>query len=254
LAEIQSLARGLKILISLGQSQDGISITDLAAALHVDKGTASRLAQTLATYGFAEQDGETRRYHLGSSILSLSRMVLASNSLRESAKPFLQECVHITGECAHLGIPCKDGVLYIDQVESSLSLRVNTEIGHVGPFYATALGKILLAFTDIQVPDSRKRFTAKTITGEKNLNFELARIRDQGYAIDFEEYNVDVNCIAVPIYDYREKVIGAIGISGPASRLTPEKLRGFSSELINIGRQLSDKMHFKREQKNDRSK
>ncbi len=253
MAEIQSLARGLKILISLGQSLDGISITDLAAALQVDKGTASRLAQTLATYGFAEQDNETRRYHLGSTILALSRMVLASNSLRESAKPYLQECVRVSGECAHLGIPCKDGVLYIDQVESSLSLRVNTEIGHVGPLHATALGKVLLAFTDIHIPDPQKIFTKKTITNEKKLQIELARIRDQGFAFDFEEYNYGVNCIAVPIFDYREKVIGAIGISGPATRLTPEKLHGFSNEMINIGRQLSDKMRFKREEKNVRS-
>ncbi len=253
MAEIQSLARGLKILISLGQSPDGIGITELASELRVDKGTASRLAQTLAVYGLAEQDVETRRYHLGPTILSLSRSVLANNSLRESAKPYLRELVHLTGECAHLGIPCKDGVLYIDQVESSLTLRVNADIGHVGPLHATALGKVMLAYSNIQIPPSLEKFTQKTIRLQKDLQIELARIRDQGYAIDAEEYNNDVNCLAVPIYDYRDKVIGAIGISGPASRLTIEKLRGFSSEIIKIGKQLSDKMRFRREEKHDHS-
>ncbi len=129
MAEIQSLARGLKILEFLSQAQDGVSITELAERLGVDKGSASRLVATLASYGYAEKDERTRRYHLGSQVVSLSRSVLTRLPLREAAKPFLRELMERTGECAHLAVAAQGQVLYIDQVESPATLRVNAEVG-----------------------------------------------------------------------------------------------------------------------------
>jgi len=105
MAEIQSLARGLKILDLLGQASDGISITELAETLKVDKGSASRLVSTLASYGYAEKDEVTRRYHLGPQVVGLSRSVLARLPLRKAAKPYLRQLMERTGECAHLAVP-----------------------------------------------------------------------------------------------------------------------------------------------------
>ena len=102
MTEIQSLARGLKILDLLGQASDGISITELAEILEVDKGSASRLVSTLARYGYAEKDEVTRRYHLGPQVVGLSRSVLTRLPLREAAKPHLRQLMERTGECAHL--------------------------------------------------------------------------------------------------------------------------------------------------------
>jgi IclR family KDG regulon transcriptional repressor len=244
--EIQSLARGLKILDLLGQSQDGISITELAEILSVDKGSASRLVSTLARYGYAEKDEVTRRYHLGSQVVSLSRSVLTRLPLREAAKPFLRQMMERTGECAHLAVPAQGRVLYIDQVESPATLRVNAQVGTMNPLHCTALGKALLAFGDVEIPDTLERYTPQTIKSKRALQQHLDEIRQTGYAVDDEEFDNGVRCIAVPIFDFRGKAVGSIGISGPASRVTHERLPELAATVIEIGKALSERMTFTR--------
>jgi IclR family KDG regulon transcriptional repressor len=244
--EIQSLARGLKILDLLGQSQDGISITELAEILSVDKGSASRLVSTLARYGYAEKDEVTRRYHLGSQVVSLSRSVLTRLPLREAAKPFLRQMMERTGECAHLAVPAQGRVLYIDQVESPATLRVNAQVGTMNPLHCTALGKALLAFGDVEIPDTLERYTPQTIKSKRALQQHLDEIRQTGYAVDDEEFDNGVRCIAVPLFDFRGKAVGSIGISGPASRVTHERLPELAATVIEIGKALSERMTFTR--------
>jgi IclR family transcriptional regulator, KDG regulon repressor len=244
--EIQSLARGLKILDLLSQAQDGISITELADKLGVDKGSASRLVSTLARYGYAEKDEVTRRYHLGPQVVSLSRSVLTRLPLREAAKPFLRQLMEQTGECAHLAVQAQGKVLYIDQVESPATLRVNAQVGTMNPLHCTALGKALLAFGDIDIPDMLERFTPQTIKSKRALQQNLEEIRQTGYAVDNEEFDLGVRCIAVPIFDFRDKVVGSIGISGPATRITPEQLPSLAAIVVEIGKALSERMTFTR--------
>ncbi len=246
MAEIQSLARGLNILDLLAKSDDGVGITTLAAELNIDKGSASRLMATLAKYSFAEKDPDTRRYKLGPSVVSLSRSLLTKMPLRETAKPFLHQMVKETGECAHLGICSQKRMLYIDQVESPETLRVNAEIGSTAPFHCTALGKALIAWGGAPLPEELTSFTSQTITDLEALKDNLEQTRKQGYALDDEEYDYGVRCIAAPVFDYRGKVVGAIGISGPTARLTLEKVPMLSASVTSIARKLSDKMSFKR--------
>lgn len=246
MAEIQSLARGLKILELLAKSDDGVGITTLAEELNIDKGSASRLMATLANYSFAEKDPDTRRYKLGPSVVSLSRSLLTKMPLRETAKPFLHQMVRETGECAHLGICSQKRMLYIDQVESPETLRVNAEIGSTAPFHCTALGKALIAWGGAPLPEELTSFTSRTITDLEALRDNLEQTRKQGYALDDEEYDYGVRCIAAPVFDYRGKVVGAIGISGPTARLTLEKVPMLSASVTSIARKLSDKMSFKR--------
>src|SRR5512139_3042718 len=246
MAEIQSLARGLKILDLLGQASDGISITELAEALNVDKGSASRLVSTLAQYGYAEKDEVTRRYHLGPQVVGLSRSVLTRLPLREAAKPYLRQLMERTGECAHLAVPAQGKALYIDQVESPATLRVNAEVGTMNPLHCTALGKALLAFGDIEMPTTLERFTPRTIKSKRALQEHLAEVRRSGYAVDDEEFDPGVRCIAVPVFDFRGKAIGAMGISGPATRITPERLTQLAGVVVEIGKALSERMTFTR--------
>jgi IclR family KDG regulon transcriptional repressor len=246
MTEIQSLARGLKILELLNHAQDGISITELADQLQVDKASASRLVSTLARYGYAEKDRATRRYHLGPQVVSLSRSVLTRLPLREAAKPYLRQLMEQTGECAHLAVPAQEKVLYIDQVESPASLRVNAQIGTMNPLHCTALGKALLAFGEVKIPENLERCTPQTIKSKRALQQQLEEIRKTGYAVDNEEFDIGVRCIAVPVFDFRHKAIGAIGISGPASRITPERLSGLAAVVVDIGKALSERMTFTR--------
>jgi IclR family KDG regulon transcriptional repressor len=245
LAEIQSLARGLKILDLLAQAENGVGITELAEVLGVDKSSASRLAQTLAAYGFAEQDTDTRRYFVGPQIVRLSRSVLSRMPLRDQAKPFLRQLVERTGECAHLAILAQGQALYIDQVESLSSLRVTTGIGTLAPLHCTALGKSLLAFNSELLPSDLPVFTPRTISDQETLRTHLEQTRRQGYAVDDEEYEYGVRCVAAPVFDFRGKVVGAIGISGPAGRIGLDKLAQFGAIVAEVSGALSDRLSFK---------
>ena len=245
MSEIQSLARGLKGLDIMAETSDGIGVTELADQLEVNRATASRLVHTLLSYGFVEQAPDGRRYQLGPVLVQLSRSVINRMPLRETAKPYLHKLVRVTGECAHLAIYAQGQALYIDQVESDSSLRVNAEVGQMAPLYCTALGKVLLAFGDYSLPANLEMRTAATIITQKELALELKKVRQQGFAIDDEEYDEGVRCIAVPVFDFRNKIVGAVGISGPAARVSLDRLEEMSSQVIQIGQELTDRLKFK---------
>jgi DNA-binding IclR family transcriptional regulator len=244
MTEIQSLARGLKILDLLGQSPEGLSVTELAEVLGVDKGSASRLVSTLARYGYAEKDELTRRYHLGGQVVALSRSVLSRLPLREAAKPYLRQLMEHTGECAHLAVAAQGQALYIDQVESPATLRVNAQVGTLNPLHCTALGKVLLAFGDLAPPAELAAFTPQTITDPQALHQALAEVRRLGYAVDDEEFDPGVRCIAVPVFDLRGKLVGSMGISGPSTRVTRQRLPELAAIVLEIGQALSARMRF----------
>jgi IclR family KDG regulon transcriptional repressor len=247
LAEIQSLARGLKILDLLAESPKGVSVTELADTLGIDKGSASRLVSTLANFGYAEKDPISRRFFLCPQVVPLSRSLLARLPLREVAKPFLRQLMEISGECAHVGVLAQGKVLYIDQVESPASLRVNAEVGLMAPLHCTALGKVLLAFGRIPLPPTLGRYTEHTLVTHDSLKKELEKIREQGFAVDDEEYDLGVRCVAAPIFDFRNKVVGSTGISGPITRMTPQNIGSFVEQVLKISSALSEKMRFSKE-------
>jgi DNA-binding IclR family transcriptional regulator len=164
--------------------------------------------------------------------------------MREVAKPFLRQLMERTGECVHLAVPAQGKVLYIDQVESPATLRVNAQVGTLNPLHCTALGKALLAFGDLELPPTLESFTLHTITDPHLLRKNLEQVRAQGYAVDDEEFDLGVRCIAVPVFDFRGKAVGSIGISGPATRVTSERLPGLAASVVEIGKALSERMSF----------
>jgi IclR family acetate operon transcriptional repressor len=240
--EIQSLGRGLRILDALGEASDGSTLSDLTALLEVDKGTASRLVSTLVSYGYAEKDETTRRIFLGSRVVTLSRSVLTRLPLREAAKPFLRELMEHTGECAHLAILSQGKALYIDQVESPATLRVNAQVGTMNPLHCTALGKCLIVFCGSEIPEDLDRFTSQTIIDAFQLRAHLDQVRVQGYAVDDLEFDPGVRCVAAPVFDFRGRGIGALGISGPATRITPESIPAIALIVVDIANQVSSRM------------
>ena len=239
---IQSLARGLEILDLLGNADSGMGITEFARHLNIDKSSASRLLQTLASYGYVEQDPETRRYILGSRVVTLSHSVLNRMPLRDFAHPILRQLTHATGECSHLAVLSQGRSFYIDQVESPSILRVETEIGTMAPLHCTALGKVLLAFDRTASPGELDRFTPRTITEGAQLELHMDQVRRQGYAVDDEEYTPGVRCIAAPVYGFSGRLAGAIGISGPTGRVTYDNLSELASQVISMAGELSHRL------------
>lgn len=242
--EIQSLARGLRILKIMADADHGIGVTDLAARLGVNKATASRMVHTLMKAGFVEKAADGRRYQLGPALVPLSQVVINRFQINDIAHPFLKRLVEMTGECAHLAIYAQGQVLYINQVESDATLRVNASIGHLAPLHCTALGKVLLAYGDYSIPEHLERRTPTTITDKDQLLHEIHEVRQQKYAIDNEEYDLGVRCIAAPVYDYRKNLIAALGISGPATRIKIEQFDRLAAHVLAICQELSNQLQF----------
>lgn len=248
MSEIQSLARGLRALDILETESDGIGITGIARRINIDKSTASRIMKTLAAYGYAEQSSQTRRYTLGPRLVRLGQSLLTRTPLRDQARPFLRELVTQTQECAHIAVRASDQVLYLDQVEAAASLRVSTGVGTLAPLHCTALGKVLLAFGANEIPPELERHTPRTITDVAALRMHLEQARRQGYAIDDEEFNHDVRCVAVPVYGLDGELVGAIGISGPGARLTLARIHDLAQVVQRIGQALSDRLAYRHEE------
>ncbi len=244
MAEIQALAKGLKILKLLEHARNGMGTTEVANQMSIDKSSASRLLRTLANYGFVEQDEVTARYTLGSQLLSLGQHLLNRITLRDHARPYLHQLVDKTGECAHLAILAQGQALYIDQAESTAALRVESEIGTLSPLHCTALGKVMLALGNGRFPEELKPFTHRTVTDRATLEAQLLQTEKRGYAIDDEEYNYGVRCVAAPVYDHRGALVGAIGISGPAGRVTLERVDEFGTVVKDTAIALSTRLGY----------
>jgi len=238
--EVQSLARGLMIIDLIASSHESVGITELSQRLQIDKSTASRLVQTLAHYGWVERAVDSRRYRIGPKFSMFSQNApLSHNRLRDMARPILTQLVAQTGECAHIAVPMLGGVYVIDDVETDAVLRVVSGIGRTTHLHCTALGKVLLAFSDLDLPDELPRFTSRTITDSQQFEAELAHVRAQGFALDDEELNEGVRCIATPIH-FAGGCVAAVGISGPAIRVTADGVPRFAEMVVRAGAELSD--------------
>lgn len=238
--EIQSLARGLQILDLLTYAQQPISVTEIALYLDVDKSTASRLVGTLENYGYAQQARGSRGYTIGKRLHSIGWQITNRYALRELAKPYLHMLAESTGECAHIGVYSSGKALITDDVQPETSLlRVVGNSGRLIHLHNTAVGKTLIAFGDFPLPDELPEVTSLTITDEERLHQELETVCIQGFALDDEENEPGVRCIASPVYDQMGVTVAAIGISGPTVRVIDNKITDYAQQIIEVACKLS---------------
>lgn len=239
MGEIQSLARGLKVMDMLAEAKDGVSITEIAEILNVDKSSASRIMQTLVNNDWAEPHNGSRRYCLGAKFSRIYYDRTDYDKLQQLAHPFLHYLVKNTGECAHIAIYLKGMVYILDDVEADTILRVSAGIKRTTYLHCTAVGKALLAFSDVHVPNDMPRFTDLTITDKLQFQVHLKDIRNQGFALDDEEREEGVRCIAAPIFNHFNQCIASIGISGPSVRVNLNTIPALSKMVVDTGFQLS---------------
>jgi IclR family KDG regulon transcriptional repressor len=242
---VQSLARGLDLLQILVESDSSLGITEIGQRLGVDKSTAHRLAATLISRGLVSQDPDTHRYQPGMELVHLGRQVLDRVELRSVAKPWLRALRDRTGESAHLAVAVGPRAVYVDIVESGETLNVATEIGRTAEPHCTAIGKALMAHLP---PDKLAallgdsplaRFTPRTIIASDDLAAHLTLVRRRGYATDDEEFTPGVRCVAAPIRDFHGAVIATMGVSGPAVRVTAERLPEIGAIAVECAGQVS---------------
>lgn len=234
MSPVKSLLKGLQALDLVRASAEPVRTVDVAQALRVDKGSASRILGTLTAAGYLERTAR-RRYTTGDKLRpGPSPQLVDVLRLREQAQPLLQELVRLGSECAHLAVLAGDRVLYLDKVEAPQTLRVDQPIGALAPLHCTALGKVYLAFAGVPLPPRLERFTTRTVTEPRPLAAHLRRATALGYTTDDEEFTVGVRCVAAPLLDEAGRVVAAIGLSGPAPRIPPKRLAELGPEVREV--------------------
>lgn len=237
---VQSVERALLLLEILSELGEPTTLSELSEKANLNISTVHRLLHTLMANHFVEQDLNSGKYRLGLRMFEIGSKALYSLDIRQVAKPHLQELVNRCNETANMAILEQGEVVYIEQVESQNTIKMFARIGSRGPAHCTAAGKALLAFLeeeDLEKVISSKglpRFTDNTITDSEKLKGELKKIRAQGYALDLEEMDEGVSCIAAPIKNHEGRVIAAISISGLASRMSRERMEEIYTEYLRV--------------------
>ncbi len=231
---VQSVERTLDLLEALASAQGEISITHLAERTGLHVSTVHRLLATLVHRGYVRQNRETARYYLGSKLGLLGEGAPRYTELRLQAQPALHSLTDLANETSNLVVLEDTAAVYIDQVQCRQVVRLFTAIGNRVPLQCTAAGKVLLAWLS---PDARDRvvdrlefrtYTPRTIASRSALLAALDAVKRSGYALDEEEYQVGVRCVAVPVVDGDATAVAAISVSAPANRLN----RGRALELL----------------------
>ncbi|MDK2847783.1 MAG: IclR family transcriptional regulator, regulon repressor [Desulfuromonadales bacterium] len=248
---IQAVSHALDLLEQFHSDEvDELGVTELSKRLRLHKNNVFRLLATLESRGYIEQNKVTENYRLGLKSLELGQTFIKKMGLLHQAKPVLDEMVEDCNETSYLAIFKEGHIVYLDVVETHLTVRVVSRVGSRLPAYATAAGKVHLAFMseeelDNLLPEDLKAYTEYTITDRKKLKENLKQVAEQGYALDNEELDLGVRCVAAPIRDYTRRIIGSLSISGPSIRFTDERIeKELMPLVVKAADELSSRLGF----------
>jgi DNA-binding IclR family transcriptional regulator len=216
----------------------------LAEALKIHRRTARRLLAPLVEAGYAVRVGERRpEYAATLKLVGLAGAVVERVDLVKVAFPHVVHLRDLTGEAAHLCVPREEGVMHLVEESGDSVVTVKPAVGEVVPYHCTAVGKALLAHRVNMLKSvfasGLQRFTEYTVLDPAELLYQLTQVREQGHAVDDRESDLELRCVAAPVFDRSHKAIAAIGVSGPASRLRAEDVPAISELVITAAAQLS---------------
>jgi DNA-binding IclR family transcriptional regulator len=242
-----SLRRALSLLMFVahaGGDPEGVSLTQLATELSVSKSTALRLATPLVETGLLIRTPQRGHFRLGSRTLQLGQLYLQGLDLRSVARPYLHRLLAAWNNTCHLVVRDGMSAVYIDKVENHAAVRMASRIGKRVPLQCTAVGKSMLAFSGADlVTDALAAplpaVTPWTITDPELFRRELHKTRKRGFAIDDRENEPDVRCVAAPIFDCQDAVVGALSVSGLTSRLSVAQIRPLGVDVARAGLEIS---------------
>lgn len=233
------------------------SIREISSTLKLPKPTVHRILSTLFNLGFVLQDPDSKKYFLGFRLVELGQAVLDRIDFRKEAEPFLGHLADTVQETVHLA-QLEDGkIVYLDKVEKinvPTGLRMASRIGARNYAHSCALGKVLLAFSpenkriEIFKQKGLPKLTENTITNLNRLQAHLKQIRSEGYAVDDEENEKGIRCVAAPIKNHSGEVIAAISISGPTVRMTMDRIdHVLTRQVLTTAGRISQKLGYKAE-------
>lgn len=231
----KSLTKGLSILRLIMMSQKPLTANYLCQTLDIDKSTMSRLITTLINENFIEYKENSKEIVLSDFMKSATQKE-SREKILTNTQNLLDEIFYLTNEAAYIGVFDDDALLILNQVDkSNRVLKTRDSVGLHLPLHTNAFGKIILAFSDIEISSLElKKYTYRTLTSITKLQKELDLIRERGYAIGNEEHEYGLKSLAVPYFNANNQFLGAIGISGLAIRLEEETLHSFGQKIFML--------------------
>lgn len=221
-------------ILAVLKERDGIGVTDIATQLGYSKGTVHSHLATLLENGFVvNEDGE---YHLSLRYLDLAKVARDRLGIYDAVTDELDELAEESGELAQFAVEEHGKAIYLYKSGSERAVQTASSVGTHEYMHCIALGKAMLS----QMPEERvdeivemhglPAFTDETITDRAALDEELATVREQGYAVDFEERIEGLRCIAAPVQ--KEDVLGAVSVSGPSRRMAGDFFREEVPDMV----------------------
>ena len=250
-ARLSSVASALLLLKTFSEDEAELGISSMAKRLGLAKSTVHRLAVTLASEGFLEQNQENGRYRLGLSLFALGVLVRRRMDVSNLGMLLLRALRDLTQESVHLAILTEDSIVYLYNVEGAQAIGARSYLGARKPAFCTSEGRVLLAFgseqqVQVALAEPLAARTPKTVTDPKALLKLFDEVRRLGYAIDDEESESGMRGVAAPIRNISGTVIAAVGLAGPVQRLTKKKLHHLSLQVIDTADAVSARMGYKR--------
>lgn len=232
-----SVAKAFTLLECFTPAKQEWGVRELAQQLQANKSTTYRLMATLESLGVLRKDQQTEKYSLGLKLFELGNKVDVQHSLVSHTHPELLKVASEIAETVHLGILNDHQVLMVDKVESPKGLKLNSVIGMYSPAYCTGIGKVLLSHlsaaelkTFLTTSDLVSK-TEFTIVQPKKLQEALIQIKAQGFAIDRQEMELGLICVAVPVFNQNGIVVAALSAAGPSIRFREEALMEYVAIL-----------------------
>lgn len=237
---IQSLERAFSIIEAMTDVTES-GVTELARATGLNKTTVYRMLDTLVSLGYVSRDSRTEKYSLTLKFLKISSGQLAQYDIHKKMRPLLEEIASRSGETVHLVERQGEQVVYIDKCESTTnSVRMVSRIGMTLDVFTTAVGKAMLAhLSDREISRlwencEHVKKTEYTITNINKYLKEIEDVRQKGFAVDDEENELDVRCVAVAIPDAYGEYRYAVSVSAPKSRTDNEALKSRADMLKEL--------------------
>ncbi|MDF2366555.1 IclR family transcriptional regulator [Sneathiella sp.] len=243
--QVQSLTRALSILNAIAENPPGLSLTAIAKSLTLAPSTTHRLLTTLQEERYVQYDRDTSRWQIAMQAFVTGNGFLVSRDLATVARPYMRRLMELSGETVNLAIADGDKVIYLAQVESREMMRVFSKPGNSVPMHCSGVGKAMLMamsredVSRIIEDQSLARLTDKTITDPNLLYEELAAARARGFAVDDEEHAVGLRCAAALIYEEHAEPLAGLSISGPAARISKERLMELGQITVEIASEVT---------------
>jgi IclR family transcriptional regulator, KDG regulon repressor len=241
----QTLARGLRLLQFISEGHEGLPVREVARAAGLPRSIVQRLLCTLEAEGFLEKHPSQIGYRVAIKMWSLGCSAIRRLSVRDVARPHLEDLAHKTSEMTKLGVLDGADVVYIDRVECPLAVRAYVPIGGRAPAHSVATGKAILAFlppAKLAEIAGSQRAVARDAFRRQAFIAELEQIRRRGHAINRGEWEKSVGAIAAPIFDAQGDAVASIGIILPAHRLTAAKAAQMGSWSASAAAEISRKL------------